>query len=273
MGKALVIRDVDFSANKLGTVELDNTIPCTGLTLSQSTLALTMVGTTATLTATVVPFNTTDVVTWASSDQSVVTVEGGVVTQHGVGTATITATCGTITATCAVTCTAVYTEADLAVEDGHALIRNGTKDNMKVQTSANYAGYALLNNATGGYQAATNSESLLGHKVYPIPIPSGAESLEITFPDNTKTHLNGMYFYWLDSKTNQTAVSGVEAASYLSMIELSNSTTPSMSTLTSYTIDLADATTGADSFVLDFRGASASYTPSTWNSELVLEFT
>lgn len=271
MGKALVIRDVDFSANKLSTVELDNSIPCTGLTLSQSALALTTVGATATLTATVAPYNTTDTVIWTSSAPAVATVAGGVVTQNGVGTATITATCGTITATCAVTCTVVYTEDDLAVEVGYGLIQNGSKDNMKAQAADIYAGYALLTNATGGYQAVTNGESVLGHAVYPIPIPSGAESLTITFPDDTMTAITGLYFYYLDSKTNQTTVSGVDAASYVADLSITTNTTPSISEITSYTVDLEDVPAGADSCILDFRSTTPKKPP-TWNSEVVLVF-
>ena len=274
MGKALMIRDVDFSANKLDTVNLDYDIPCIALAISQSTLSLNKVGSTATLTATPTPQFTTDTITWTSSDTDVVTVVGGVVTQTGVGTATVTVSCGLCSATCTVTCVAVYTESDLAVEDGYGLIRySSSTDAMKAQAANTYAGYALSNNATGGYQAVYNGSTLLGHQVYPIPIPKGAESLEITFPDDTKTHLNGMYIFWLDSKTNQTAVSGVDAAKYIGAVELTNSSTPSMTTLTSYTYDMDNAPAGADSFVINFRGASNSYTPSTWNSSLVLEFT
>ena len=58
---------------------------------------------TQTLTATVQPTNTTDVVTWSASPTGVVTVDNGVVTPIANGDCTITATCGTQTATCNVT--------------------------------------------------------------------------------------------------------------------------------------------------------------------------
>ena len=79
------------------------TVSVTGITLSQTTVAITE-GTTVTLTATVTPDNATDkTVTWSTSDAAVATVENGVVTAVAAGTATITATAGNQTATCVVT--------------------------------------------------------------------------------------------------------------------------------------------------------------------------
>jgi len=85
----------------------DDDVTVTGVTLDQSTLALT-VGGTAELTATVVPADATNkALTWSSSDAAVATVSGGTVTGVSVGTATITVTTadGGKTATCAVTVT------------------------------------------------------------------------------------------------------------------------------------------------------------------------
>lgn len=80
-------------------------IPATGVTLDMNTMNLT-VGNSGTLVATVAPSNATNKqVTWISSDTSVATVENGVVTAVGAGTATITATTasGNFTADCEVT--------------------------------------------------------------------------------------------------------------------------------------------------------------------------
>ena len=77
----------------------------TGVTLDQTSLTLTE-GDSETLTATVEPSNATNKnVTWSSSDPNVATVENGVVTAVGAGTATITVTTedGGKTATCTVT--------------------------------------------------------------------------------------------------------------------------------------------------------------------------
>ena len=75
------------------------------ITLDKSTLSLTAAGATGTITATTTPNDF--VVDWASSDETVATVAGGVVTPLAAGTATITAKITVdgidYTATCAVT--------------------------------------------------------------------------------------------------------------------------------------------------------------------------
>ena len=87
------------------------TVSVTGVKLNQSELSL-FTGDTATLTAMVQPENATNkAVTWASSNPSVATVENGVVTAVGAGTATITVATvdGGKTAACAVTVEKPYT--------------------------------------------------------------------------------------------------------------------------------------------------------------------
>lgn len=82
-----------------------------GVGLDKTEMALTLGGTvTGQLTATVSPDNATDKsVTWTSSDETIATVDGGVVRAVGTGTADVTASVtvnGTIyTATCKVTVT------------------------------------------------------------------------------------------------------------------------------------------------------------------------
>jgi hypothetical protein len=86
-------------------------VPVTGVSLNKTTTQLN-VGDTETLTASVIPTNATNkTVTWTSSNTSVATVAGGLVTAAAAGTATITATTqdGGFTATCAVTVTSTPT--------------------------------------------------------------------------------------------------------------------------------------------------------------------
>ncbi|HAE17370.1 MAG TPA: hypothetical protein DCG51_12610, partial [Erysipelotrichaceae bacterium] len=83
--------------------------PVTGISLNNPTLSFSSIGSTATLTATVMPSNATDKsVTWRSSNTNVATVNSsGVVTAVGSGTAVITAVSSdpSITAQCSVTVT------------------------------------------------------------------------------------------------------------------------------------------------------------------------
>ena len=75
----------------------------TSISLDKTTLSMTE-GDEVTLKATVEPANSTDPVSWSSSDTAVVTVDAnGKVTAVKEGSATITATAGSVSATCEVT--------------------------------------------------------------------------------------------------------------------------------------------------------------------------
>ena len=74
-------------------IEESSVVNATEITLSPTTVSFTTAGSTSTITATLEPSNTTDTVTsWVSDNESVATVEDGVITSVGNGTATITAT-------------------------------------------------------------------------------------------------------------------------------------------------------------------------------------
>ena len=100
---------------------------CSGITLEQSSYTLDLSGTSATLVrATVVPSDTTDTITWKSSNTSVVNVTTtGLITAQGIGTATLTATCGDRTATCTVTVVASCTSVSLS-KSAYTLDLSGT---------------------------------------------------------------------------------------------------------------------------------------------------
>ncbi|MBE6982698.1 MAG: hypothetical protein E7435_00200 [Ruminococcaceae bacterium] len=81
-------------------------IPCVGITLSVENVNLTEFGQSFRLTAICNPEDTTDLLTFSSSDPLVVTVdEVGELVAIGPGTAQITVTCGDAIAVCTVTCT------------------------------------------------------------------------------------------------------------------------------------------------------------------------
>ena len=80
-------------------------IPCTELKLSSSTIELPEADTVWLLSAEPKPANTTDKITFQSSDEKVVTVsDTGTITAVGGGEAVITVTCGDVTAECKVKC-------------------------------------------------------------------------------------------------------------------------------------------------------------------------
>lgn len=109
-----------------------STVAVTDVTLDKSELSLDLKNnTTGTLTATVVPSNATDkTVTWSSSNDSVATVDNGVVTAVAVGEATITAKAGDQTATCAVTvvnCLHTYGKTTTEAKDSNCKVQGWDK--------------------------------------------------------------------------------------------------------------------------------------------------
>lgn len=140
----------------------EEAVPCTGITLDADTLTFTSAGT-QTLTATVMPDNTTDTVVWASDDTSVCTVSGGVVTSKANGNATITATCGAYSDTCTVTVSGIeeggestlptgYMAVDYIQSDGNQYIDTGVRGGTN-------AAWEIKMNALGSY--AVNYETYI----------------------------------------------------------------------------------------------------------------
>lgn len=123
----VTITATSTTAGILGTVTievLNEAIAATAIALDVTT-ANTKIGHTVTLTPTITPSNSTDHVTWTSSDTAVATVADGVVTGVAEGTATITATARDgVTATATITVENQYgTEAKpLSVSEAVALI-------------------------------------------------------------------------------------------------------------------------------------------------------
>lgn len=131
MGKALLIKGMNFSAVALDQVEIGDAIPCTGISLSPSTLSFDTHEESKQVTATLTPANTTDDLVWSTSDENVATVsDEGVVTIHGIGTAVITATCGSITETISITQTQLKQKRSLYQADGVYVERKSQSDNF-----------------------------------------------------------------------------------------------------------------------------------------------
>ena len=81
------------------------TVPCAGILVDTPVIALDAAGQTQKLELSVMPEDTTDVLTFASSDEAVVQVsDDGTLTAVGSGQAEITITCGAVVRSCSVVC-------------------------------------------------------------------------------------------------------------------------------------------------------------------------
>lgn len=97
MSRALVIKGANFAENKLTTISFVHDTPCTGIAFDQTAISITDYAP-VTIAYTLTPADTTDTLIWSVSDETVIGINNGVVTAVGVGSATVTATCGSVSA-------------------------------------------------------------------------------------------------------------------------------------------------------------------------------
>ena len=173
MAKTLIIPGANYSSNALDTVIINTPISCTGISLNQSTLDVNY-GSSSSLVATPTPSNTTDGITWSSSDLSVATVENGVVNGIGIGTATITAQCGSYSATCIITVTVVWTNVVGARLAGVTSYSGGG--------GVGYFDANAINGSMVSSVGTKNIGAMSGdtNTYYPYKIPNGAKRIKIT---------------------------------------------------------------------------------------------
>lgn len=126
------------------------TVPATGISLDKTTLSFTT-SATQNLTATVEPLNSTDKVTWESSNTVIATVSGGVVTPVSNGSCTITAKVGNYSASCEVT---VAVESEIVTYTITNNLTNVSTDNP-VTTITENRGYTANLTADTGYTIDT----------------------------------------------------------------------------------------------------------------------
>ena len=132
-------------------------VPCTGIKLSSTTIELSEAGMSWLLSVEAEPLNTTDKVTFASSNEQVAIVsDAGTITAIGGGEAVITVTCGEIKAECKIVCTfdpvgptTQPTEPEVTVPEGFELKLTTTEFTM----SEKYPNPVKIYRETNGVKA------------------------------------------------------------------------------------------------------------------------
>ena len=211
MSKALVIKGAGFATNKVETITLTQPVPCTAVSVYPSSKAFTAMNDTQQLTITKTPSGTTDTVTYSSSNTNVATVSSsGLITCVGVGSATITVTCGEQSATCAVTSTLTV------VADDAYYVENGAKYSGSMNLSAdppkNHIGRTTdtrcrlyyMTTEYGNYRAFTSTTN---NGKYLIPIPNGTTKISVDAPEGLR---NWTQLVIANANEKQTYVSGAD---------------------------------------------------------------
>lgn len=157
-------------------------VPATGITLDKTTLSF-MDSSSQTLIATVEPSNSTDSVTWETSDAGIATVSSGVVSPVSNGSCTITAKAGSYSASCEVTVnvseeivtlqsiSATYTGGDVPVGTSVTSLTGITVTATYSDGSmSNVTGYALSGEIVEGentimvsYEGKTTTFTVVGY--------------------------------------------------------------------------------------------------------------
>lgn len=145
---------IDFYGADVTVTYTASNVPVTGVSLDKSTDSVE-IGSTITLTETVAPSNATNkTVSWSTSNSSVATVAGGVVTGVSAGSAVITVTTqdGGFTDTCTVTVTPAVTytfvPASSMVVGKQYLIANGNSGTVHLLTDESGGSRTLIGVAT-----------------------------------------------------------------------------------------------------------------------------
>lgn len=194
MSKALVIKNVDFSVNKVATVVF-NDKPCTAVSFVHDAETISSLGT-FTLSYTLTPADTTDSVMWSSSDSSVVSISSGVLTANGLGTANITITCGGCSATCAVTVDVVESLTYIVGTTNDVTLVSVSGNGTLIEGNSRSRGIAgkdvtenVFNNAIPYIHKAFNKD------ITAIKIPNNANYIHIAA---TEVYGGGNIIYFID---------------------------------------------------------------------------
>lgn len=205
MSYVLKLPKVNFSAVAVDHVTYIESIPCTAISLSPSSLTFDTFEESKQITASLTPVNTTDTPVWASSNENVATVANGVVTIHGIGTATITATCGEQNATVSISATSLKIT-DIVPIQGKYTTYNDSKLYPNLLTDASNETILMTYSASKPVLHLYNSnEGQL------FPVPYGASTIKVVTSDASSVYA---YIYRFDT-VDTVLQSGSEYAKWL----------------------------------------------------------
>ena len=210
MAKTLIVKGANYETNALEQVVIE-VIECTGISLNKDTLSIVTTGNTETLIATKTPADTTQPVVWSTSDSNVVTVSNGIVTAVGVGSATVTVTCGNYSASATVNVTEFMDKTILKKISGiyvnatNALSESGN-GLTTVQRGSTYQNRGTLAAGAGdlvaGYVDSSGTEPF-----YAYPIPHNAKRVKVT--DTGSSAIKKQTICWYNLNT-PVSLSGYE---------------------------------------------------------------
>lgn len=209
MGNALRIKEVDFSENALGQVTYIEPVPCTGIVLSQSTLDFEFAEESKIVTATLTPSDTTDELSWTSTDANVASVENGTITIHGIGTATITATCGTQSASITISQTSLKAQYAIKIAAGCRPSKPNDYDiiNIGTQSGQDAVGQSYHNVADlSVYRGSLND-------IECIRVPYGATKVLFHTTDDNVVQIS--YGFVVSTTEQATFNDGINYAKYI----------------------------------------------------------
>ena len=252
MAKTLVIAGADYSANKLEKVSFGGSIPCTDISLSESSYTITDYDP-VDIEYTLTPSDTTDLVSFVSSDTDVVAIENGKIKVVGIGTATITATCGSCTDTASVAVNLEYIpDVNFGMyshSEGIDFVSNGASVTNRILcmgTGAQEGEYISVPGSTG-YNAPV------------IKLPKNTASITISFSSTSKLYDgDAPILYWMKDESCGGSGSLADAALYVSEEAAYNAYRNSEKTF--------NVPSTADSFLYFFRLSSNAGTGETAES-------
>lgn len=179
MAKTIVIKGASYSDNALDKVSFSGTVPCTGIEFENETISITNYAP-VTVEYSVTPEDTTDAVTWASSDTDVVTVADGVITAVGIGTATVTATCGNYSATASVTVSIQFAGGYVFGTIQDSVVTYGSKS-----ISESYSRVSVVGSGNQAADYALVQGTGISENYYPVLLPNNTKSITVKITDKT----------------------------------------------------------------------------------------